>query len=231
MQLRDYVNSYKGSLEKADFYNGSVKAQYLNSVGIPSPNLIVAHQKKVFKAIANINNFNDPAIKELNNDLMGTNVGWGVNAIDFNEKISKIEKYVDALNQGSAEAIAQKMAEVEPHIKSLDRLIAEFEMFFKNLQKYKSMKEVQYALGPIYNRLNQLSSVAQRLSEGQLGPMPQGSLCKKISWCEYALKGQYLEAAGKEFFAERLPRNIVLETGHIRGYYDIFGSFKSGGQM
>ena len=196
---------------------------------IPNETMIIANQKKMFEAMADVENFNDPMIKELNNDLM--NKGGISFSMNLDKTITKIEKYIDSLNQRTPEQILNKMKEIEPHIQSLNMLINEYKTFFNNLQNYKNIKEVKYALGPIYSRLNYLEKVAKELDDGKLGPFPQGSLCKKISWCEYALKGQYLESAGKEFFSEVMPQNIILETGSLMGQIDIDGVFKSGRKM
>jgi len=50
-------------------------------------------------------------------------------------------------------------------------------------------------------------------------------LINKICWIEYVVKGQYLEAAGKEFLQSKLPNHLVLNTGSIYGQKDLNNIF------
>lgn len=225
MLLKDYITSYGGSLKKAEFYNGTIQAEFLKTIHPPSPHLILLQQKRMFQQLANLYNFNDPAIIELNNDLMGKFV---TNNYNFDHNISKIEQYVRALNANSPEKVLEQVQKLEPYIGFVDQLVQEFVNFFNNLNKLNSMKEISYALKPIYNKLKQLESIAQSITQGELGSCPTGTLCGRISWCEYIIKGQYLEAKGKEFIAANVPSNFkVIQTGQIKGQYDIFGNFKN----
>lgn len=233
MRLADYINNRKGSGDRLAFYDGTVQAEFVNNVTVPSESQILHHQKQVFKlqrGLYGLQN-NDALIQQLNRDLAG-NSGKGSFGYDLNNSITKIEQFVDLLNQRDYSSMINKAEELGFKTNEMDLLIVEFKNFYTHLAEYESMQEVKYALYPIAARLSALEAYVMSLSDGSIEPPPIDSLVKRITWCEYAIKGQYLEARGKKFFADRLPKDmIVLNTGHIRGYYDIFGQFKSGGQM
>ena len=232
MRLADYINNLKGSADRLMFYDGTVQAEFVNNVTVPTETEILHHQKQVFKlqrGLYGLQN-NDPLIQQLNRDLAG-NAGASF-GYDLNNSITKIEQFVDLLNQKDYSSMISKAEELGYKATEMDQLIIDFKTFYSHLANYESMQEVKYALYPIANRLSALESYILSLSDGSIGVPPVDSLVKRITWCEYAIKGQYLEARGKKFFSDKLPKNmIVLNTGHIRGYYDIFGQFKSGGQM
>lgn len=232
MRLADYINNRRGSADRLAFYDGTVQAEFCNNVTVPSETQILHHQKQVFKLQRGLYGLQntDEIIKQLNQDLRGNNLAnFG---FDLNNSITKIEQFISVLNQSDYSSMINKAEELGFKTTEMDLLISEFKTFYSHLDTYESMQEVKYALYPIANRLSLLENYVMSLSDGSIPAPPTDSLVKRITWCEYAIKGQYLEARGRKFFAEKLPQNmVVLNTGHMRGYYDIFGQFKSGGQM
>lgn len=224
LKLSDYLRVKR---ENSKFYGDYA---YLNSVKIPTPPLIWSHQKRVFKQMHGINDISyqsSPIMKDLQNDLIGkTTINDFSNIV--NKNIKNIEKHIQVLNRNSVEAIMNE-ADKQLNIKSLDAFIMDYMAFINKLKDMKSFKEIEFAIKPLEGRLQFFQNVALQVSEGE--KPPQGSLYKKINWTEYILKGRYLEEEGTNFFKEKLPQNLVLNTGNIKGYYDIGGSFKNSGSM
>ena len=75
------------------------------------------------------------------------------------------------------------------NIKTIDAFIADYKNFINNLKNMKSIKEIEFAIEPLGTRLDELQSIAEKLSNGEVPP--KGSLKNRISWVEYILKGQY----------------------------------------
>lgn len=227
MNLSDYLRAQRGSGSKLKKFYGDYA--YLNNVKIPSPIKIWSHQKRIFKQMYGINDTNTSSwiMEELQKDLAGTS-----NLLDFSnmldQNIRNIEQHVQALNRNSIDSVMDE-ADKLFNIKTIDDFITDYKNFINSLKNMKSIKEIEFAIKPLETRLEQLQNIATSLSNGEVPP--KGSLKNRISWVEYILKGQYLEEKGTEFFQSKLPNNIVLNTGSLKGYYDIMGNFKNSGSM
>ena len=224
MNLSDYLRVQRGSSSKLKEFYGDYA--YLNNVKIPDPIKILNHQKTIFKQMHGINDTNTSSwiMEELKKDLTGTSNFY--NSLDQN--IKNIEQHIWALNRNSIDSVMDE-ADKLFNIKTIDNFITDYENFINGLKDMKSIKEIEFAIKPLETRLEQLQNIATSLSNGEVPP--KGSLKNRISWVEYILKGQYLEEKGTEFFQSKLPNNIVLNTGSLKGYYDIMGNFKNSGSM
>lgn len=236
MTLRTYLSAreLKKNRENNEFYDGDVKAAFLNNVAIPSPTLICQHQKEIFKLERGVYSLktNDVLLKSLNND-MEYQAGSFIGNNFFEDSIAEIENFVRTLDGKDYDNIVEKISKLQTKESDLNSLINDFKITYTKLAEYKDLKSVSFALEKLNARLQGLENfIFGELSSNISIPKIQDSFNKRIFWCEYAIKGTLLEAKGKEFFMERLPNNFkVLSTGKLFGYYDIMGNYKNSGAM
>lgn len=171
-------------------------------------------------------------MKSLNNDIEYQAGGFIGNDF-FEDSIAKIETFVRTLDDKSYDNIVEKISKLQTKESDLNSLINDFKITYTKLAEYKDLKSVSFALEKLNARLQGLENfIFGELSSNISIPKIQDSFNKRIFWCEYAIKGTLLEAKGKEFFIERLPRDFkVLSTGKLFGYYDIMGNYKNSGAM
>lgn len=229
MRLLDYKNSRS---KPGSFYQFQAVDDFLQGVTVPSVQMIIQHQKEIFKLQRGVYGpqKTNHLLTQLNNDLKGISTANFHKQSD--EIITKIEHFVDILNQKDQVSMMTRSEELGYKVLDLNSLIAEIRLFFNQLADYKNMSEVNYAIDVINRKLAKLEEYVKSQSNDKNILPPKDSFIGRVTWCEYAIKGQYLESRGEEFFVERLPRNMkVLNTGFLRGYYDISGKFQSGGKM
>lgn len=228
MLLADYIN--KGKNFYKTFFNNTVieTGRLIVNTQVPSSNEIWSHQKQVFKAIRGIgveqlskaNNI----LVQLNKDLITGNDNYFIG--NFEENIQNIESLVDVLNTKGVEQSFAKIQELKNKENDINSLIQEYKQIYNTLSSYDSLQRLIFALKPIEQRLKALEDYINSLTQNsQIKPTSNASFNKRIAWCEYLIKGQLLEAEGKDYLKQNLPQHIVINTGSIYGAFDVMGNF------
>lgn len=228
MKLVDYINvTYKNSAsyKELGFYDSNdIKAEWLNRHVVPSPEKILEHQKKMFMSYYQ-HKWDLPQISklimEINKDL--NDDGSSIN-YDFDRYIAKIEEGIRDIDY-----LREKLDLIKQtgFVSEVNSLIQEYRTFFTTLSEEMNSSRISFAFKALLDKLDFLEN--QILSStGKTIPINKStSFKKRLSWVEYIIKGEYLEQAGLQFFIQRIPSRLVLQTGALKGAFTIGGEWAS----